>query len=305
METDADGVVLIWGQGKHRCTIPHSRDTNTPFFFTAPATSTYPAFSTHVEAMEAQFHHQEQVIQLPGRRCSMHGEDEFLAKEIILLSDEYQKTDISVTEGASPDDETIKANNLSTETSDEDIGDTETTRVGHLTFDPTPQLEDDKRHQHVAIDDQAELMRWHHCLGHLTFPKLKKLAILGEIPKRLAKVKPPVCSGCLFGAMTKVPWQGKERDSSHTVFEATAPVQIVSVDQMISTQVGFIAQLKGSLTKKRYTAATVFTDHYSHLQYIHLMTRLTSQETVNAKRAFEHFAEQHGMRILHYHCDNG
>jgi len=148
-------------------------------------------------------------------------------------------------------------------------------------------------------------MRWHQRLGHLTFPKLKKLAILSEIPKRLAKVKPPVCSGCLFGAMTKVPWRGKEGDSSHTVFEAIAPVQFVSVNQMISTQVGFIAQLKGSLTKKRYTAATVFTDHYSHLLYIHLMTRLTLQETVDAKQAFEHFAEQHGIRILHYHCGNG
>jgi hypothetical protein len=56
---------------------------------------------------------------------------------------------------------------------------------------------------------------------------------------------------------------------------------------MISMQVGFIAQLKGSLTKKWYTAATVFTNHYSRLQYIHLMTRLTSQETVDAKPAFE------------------
>jgi hypothetical protein len=63
---------------------------------------------------------------------------------------------------------------------------------------------------------------------------------------------------------------------------------------MISTQVGFIAQLKGSLTKKRYTAATVFTDHYSHLQYVHLMTRLTAQETIETKQAFEHFAKQHG-----------
>ena len=53
---------------------------------------------------------------------------------------------------------------------------------------------------------------------------------------------------------------------------------------MISTQVGFIAQLKGALTKKRYTAARVFTDHYSRLQYIHLMTCLTSQETIDAKK---------------------
>jgi predicted patatin/cPLA2 family phospholipase len=95
--------------------------------------------------------------------------------------------------------------------------------------------------------------------------------------------------------MTKVPWQGKEGESDHKVFVATKPGQIVSVDQMISTQVGFIAQLKGGLTRQRYTAATVFMDHYSRLQYIHLMTCLTLQETFNAKRAFEHFAKQHGM----------
>ena len=35
------------------------------------------------------------------------------------------------------------------------------------------------------------------------------------------------------------------------------------------------------------------------------MTQITSQETVEAKRAFEIFAEQHGVQILHYHCDNG
>jgi hypothetical protein len=137
------------------------------------------------------------------------------------------------------------------------------------------------------------------------FSKLKKLAIIGKIPKQLAKVKPPVCAGCLFGAMTKIPWRGKEGESNHKVFVATKPGQIVSVNQMISTQVGFIAQLKGGLTKKQYTAATVFTDHYSRLQYIHLMTCLTSQETVDAKRAFKHFAEQHGVQILHYHCNNG
>jgi hypothetical protein len=80
--------------------------------------------------------------------------------------------------------------------------------------------------------------------------------------------------------------------------------QCVSVDQTILTQVGFIAQLKETLTKKRYTAATVFIDHYSRLKYIHLMAKLTSEETMEVKQAFEHFAEQHGIRILHYHCNN-
>jgi hypothetical protein len=89
------------------------------------------------------------------------------------------------------------------------------------------------------------------------------------------------------------------------VFVAAKVGQCVSVDQLISTQVGFIAQLKGTLTKKGYTAATVFVDHYSRLKYVHLMTKLTSEETMDAKQALEHFAEQHGIRILHYHCNNG
>jgi hypothetical protein len=103
--------------------------------------------------------------------------------------------------------------------------------------------------------------------------------------------------------MTKLPWRGRETSSE--VFVATKARQYVSVDQLISMQVGFIAQLKGTLTKKRYTAATVFVDHYSRLKYIHLMTKLTSEETMEGKQAFEHFAEQHGVRILHYHCDSG
>jgi hypothetical protein len=140
-----------------------------------------------------------------------------------------------VSEGASPDDETIQASNVSRATSDKDNGDTRATQVGPLTFDPTPQLEDDEQHQHISTVNQVELMRWHHCLGHLSFPKLKKLASNGEIPKRLAKVKPPVCAGCLFGAITKFPWQGKEGESDHKAFVATKPGQIVSVDQMIST----------------------------------------------------------------------
>ena len=93
-------------------------------------------------------------------------------------------------------------------------------------------------------------MHWHYCLGKLSFPKLKILAKIGRILKRLVNVQPPVCAGCVFGAMTKVPWRGKE--TAKQVFKATKPGQCVSVDQMISTQVGFFAQLKGRLIKKLY-----------------------------------------------------
>jgi hypothetical protein len=73
---------------------------------------------------------------------------------------------------------------------------------------------------------------------------------------------------------------------------------------MVSTHVGFFAQLKGGLTKKRYKAASIFVDHFSCLCFVHLMQDLSSEESVKAKRAFEQFAAEHGITIRHYHCNN-
>jgi hypothetical protein len=84
-----------------------------------------------------------------------------------------------------------------------------------------------------------------------------------KIPKKLTKVKPPKCAGCLFGVMAKLSWCGKETKASHKVFGATKPGECVLVDQMRSTEVGFYAQLKGKLTKKGYKCTTIFTNHHS------------------------------------------
>jgi hypothetical protein len=148
-------------------------------------------------------------------------------------------------------------------------------------------------------------MRWHYHLGHLSFAKLKLLAKNGEIPRCLAKVPAPKCAGCLFGAMTKLPWRSKESKSSCEVFVATKPGECMSINHMVSTQTGFLAQLKGKLTSKRYRAASIFVDHFSRLRFVHLMQDLSSEETINGKLAFERFAAKHGMAIKHYHCDNG
>jgi hypothetical protein len=117
--------------------------------------------------------------------------------------------------------------------------------------------------------------------------------------------KPPKCAGCLFGAMTKLPWRGNDSASSHEVFVATKPGEIVSVNQMESAEVGFFAQLNGSLTKKRYRYCTVFVDCFSQLCFVHLQFDDSAAETMLAKQAFEKFAAEHGGRILHHcHCDN-
>jgi hypothetical protein len=72
-------------------------------------------------------------------------------------------------------------------------------------------------------------MRWHYRLGHASFALLKQMATQGDIPKKLAKVPPSKCAGCLFGAMTKLLWRGKESASSHEVFVATKPGECVLV----------------------------------------------------------------------------
>jgi hypothetical protein len=105
--------------------------------------------------------------------------------------------------------------------------------------------------------------------------------------------------------MTKIPWRGKETKASCKVFVATKPGEYVSVDQMTSTEVGFSAQLKGKLIKKRYRCATIFVDHYSRLRFVHLQVNDSLVKTIAAKCAFQTFAAKHGVKILHYHCNNG
>jgi transposase InsO family protein len=61
----------------------------------------------------------------------------------------------------------------------------------------------------------------------------------------------------------------------------------------------------GIPTNKLYKYATIFVDHYRRLGFIYLQQQLTSEETVNAKKAFKTYAATYGVKILHYHADNG
>ena len=56
---------------------------------------------------------------------------------------------------------------------------------------------------------------------------------------------------------------------------ATQPSQVITVDKMESSTLGFIAQLKGNLTTKRYQYTTTFVDHYSKFGFIYLQKTLS------------------------------
>ncbi len=133
---------------------------------------------------------------------------------------------------------------------------------------------------------------------------MQHMAELGLIPRKLKDCHVPKCPACIYGKQTRRPWRTKSKPASigKTV---TKPGQCVSVDQLSSPTPGLIAQVKGNLTRDRYRVATVFVDHFSDLTYVHVSQSDTSEETVEAKEAFERFASTHGVTIEHYHADNG
>ena len=107
-------------------------------------------------------------------------------------------------------------------------------------------------------------MHWHYHLGHLSFNALKQLALWGEIPKKLASIRLPHCAGCLYGAMTKIPWWGKEHKYGHATFTIIKLGECVSVNQLISTKAGLFGQNRGALSKKHYRSSLT-TSHASSM----------------------------------------
>ena len=158
--------------------------------------------------------------------------------------------------------------------------------------------------ERTSLDFHDELLRWHYRLGHLPFDRVKQLAQTGQLPKRLLTSKKPFCAACQYGKMTKRPWRVKG-DNKHATKTATQTGQIVSVDQLESNSPGLVAQLKGKLTQQQYKYAMVFVDQFLGYTFIFLQRCLTSEETVQAKHAFEPSSEQCRVKIKHYHADNG
>jgi hypothetical protein len=177
-KTNNEALVLMWNQRRHQRTIPYHPLTNTPSFCTAPALHIYRAFVALFKAIEAQYHQREHVLQMPGQ---LHLNKEFTAKEIVHTG--ILKKPLTSSEGATSKNLTVQASNLLSEKGDKE--EEHTTRMGPLTFDVNPKLEEDKHVCLAAVEDQAELMRWHYCLGHLAFSKLKQLALRTEQLRKL------------------------------------------------------------------------------------------------------------------------
>jgi hypothetical protein len=113
---------------------------------------------------------------MPGQ---LHLDEEFTAEENIHTN--ILKKPLTDSEGATSSNLTVQASNLLSEKGSRE--EKQTTRMGPLTFNINPKLEEDKHIYLAPVNNQAKLMRWHYRLGHLAFSKLKQLALDGEIPR--------------------------------------------------------------------------------------------------------------------------
>ena len=167
----------------------------------------------------------------------------------------------------------------------------------------TTVIPSDDQDEPLWKPDQAALMRLHEQHGHCSFAQLKQMAEQGIIPRKLAKVPPPKCPSCHYRKAHRKPWRTHKIDPK--IKPTTVPGVVVSIDQLESPVPGFVPIAKGQPTVRKYRGGSVFVDHASDFMYIHMHQHLTTDGTIDAKHAFERLAEQLGVRILHYHCDNG
>ena len=272
--------ILIWGKhGQYRKTVQNDRYSNVPIFYSASSITQYQAYQAKVE---------QKVDQTYLTCYPAH-----------YISDVESDAEISVTTSV----DNIIPNTIQEDTQDKYPHEHMTDMMSHLEPRAVPVIEEEDEEVITATSTKAELMRWHYRLGHLSFKKIKILAEKGIIPKNLGQVRSPKCAGCIYGKMHKKPWRTKAQPGKIAV--TTRAGQCISVDQLESSTVGFIGQMKGKLTTRRYKYATVFVDHFSRYTYVHLQKTLTSEETLEAKNAFEAHCRKHDVIVENYHADNG
>ena len=59
------------------------------------------------------------------------------------------------------------------------------------------------------------------------------------------------------------------------------------------------------LTGQRYKYATVFVDQPSRMGFVYLQKTCSAEDTIEAKRAFKQYAENHAVKVQAYHAVNG
>jgi hypothetical protein len=234
------------GRGKFIKTIPLDPRKNVTIMSTTPGIRKYSSFAADVSGLKLD------VCCFVATRAPQ--------PSVAEVTDDKEGSDLDESsESSSTQDSVQKSSPDKSDTTESDL-------------DNTKRVVDFESHSEVAglsieedcplPDNQDELYRLHGVrTGHLSYAKLKAVARRGDRPSRLQYCKAPMCAACQYGKATKKPWRTKRKNRQIKV--ATKAGECVSVDQVESQAVGFVAQLKGPLTGRQYQVVTVFVDHHS------------------------------------------
>ena len=217
--TTMDKVIFVWGEGKWKRTLPLHKSSNVGLMWSAPSNQVYCAFVANPQS-----------------------------PNLILPDDEEEE-------------EQAQEDKSNSEDKDNQIGNQLPPSQSLLPQREQPVLIEFGDDQEKATEEepkdistrQAALRKTHCRLNHMPFARIQAMAKHGLLPRYLSQVEPPFCASCAYGKMTRKPWRTKGTQGTTT---RLVPIRhsgaCVSVDQMESPTPGFVGQIKGWLTTKRY-----------------------------------------------------
>ena len=91
----------------------------------------------------------------------------------------------------------------------------------------------------------------------------------------------------MFDKSNRKQWRNKRRNNWIETQTSEGPGDIVSSSKLVWPITGFISQMTGILTRKRYKNATVYVDQYSGLVYTYLHKSSDADETIQGNKDFE------------------
>ena len=109
---------------------------------------------------------------------------------------------------------------------------------------------------------QTQMLQTHTNLGHVSFERIRELSRQGDLPETFLFCSTPACAAYLYLKAARRKWRNKSntRDIEQAKKLTFAPGECILVVMVMSPTPGFIAQITGKLTTRRYTCATIYVD---------------------------------------------
>ena len=285
--TTSKNITLFWAQRRFTKTVPLDLKTNVGLTTTAPGARDFRSFCATVTTPETR-----QMNIFTTHVIPDEDDDEPIPDEEDDGS--FQPQD-PIEPPTQEKDGTVQNKTV------EDVI-TKPPKTSIIDMGPVPHVIPDDQ-EPTTLDPHDELLRWYYRLGHLPFDRIRQLATQGQLPKHILSCKKPIlCSMPIWqDDQANLEGQGREQDK-HQSGDKDRPDHIGGPAGVQHSGTDSTTERQAHTTKIQIRNAVhrpVFRVHFC------VQKRLTSEETVMAKHAFESSADQRGVKIIHYHADNG